>query len=146
MTPEREDDRIRAEFAALRAEASRPGAVPDFQEMISRAHHAGERTAPVVGTIPHRRTVQIGGWVSLAVAAAAAGLLLVPPGATDADAEFERLVAAYASTAATVFHSPTSGLLTTPGLDLGSVPSIGQGVRGMDRPPSRDVPRDGRDS
>jgi len=146
VTEEREDDRIRAGFEALRTDASRPGAVPDFAEMISRAHHASESVEPVVHAIPRRRAVQVGGWMSLAAAAAVVGLLLVGPRATDADAEFERLVASYSSTAATAFHSPTSGLLRTPGLDLGSVPSIGQGVRGMDRPPVTDVPRDGRDS
>lgn len=146
MTEQREDDRIRAGFEALRAEASRPGAVPDFAEMISRARHASEPVEPVVRAIPSRRAVQIGGWMSLAAAAAVVGLLLVGPRATDADAEFERLVASYSTTAATAFHSPTSGLLRTPGLDLGSVPSIGQGVRGMDRPPVNEASPNGRDS
>lgn len=146
MKQRREDDRIRAEFEALRADASRPGVVPDFGEMIARAQASSERTEPVVGTIPHRRAVQVGGWMSLAAAAAVVGLLLVRPGSTDADAEFERLVAAYSTSAATAFNSPTSGLLRTPGLDLGSVPSIGQGVRGIDPPPAADMPPNGRDS
>lgn len=148
MRIEREDDRIRAGFAAMRADASGEGAVPDFDDMISRARQvpAQEHEASVTRLTPRRRAFQIGGWVSLAAAAAVAGLLLVDPGISDEDAEFERLVAAYSTTAATAFHSPTSGLLRTPGLDLGSVPSIGQGVRGMDRPPASDGPRDGRDS
>ena len=65
--------------------------------------------------------------MSLAAAAAAAGLLLVEPSAATADAEFERLVLAFATDgAAGAWRSPTSSLLNTPGLDLGSVPSVGE--------------------
>ena len=125
MTEQREDDRIRAGFEALRAEASRPGAVPDFAEMISRARHASEPVEPVVRAIPSRRAVQIGGWMSLAAAAAVVGLLLVGPRATDADAEFERLVSDYSELmAGGAWRSPTAPLLDVPGLDLGAVPSF----------------------
>lgn len=146
MTRDNEEDLIRGEFEALRAESTRPGAVPDFGDMMARARRDAGRMddAPVVRTLQHRRVVRIGGWMSLAAAAAAVGLLLVDTGSLDRDAEFERMVASYSASNATTWRSPTSALLDLPGLDLGSVPSIGRGVRGVNRP-NQDLP-DGRDS
>ena len=77
--------------------------------------------------------------MSLATAAAAAGVLLVSPPADTADAEFERLVAAYARSGS--WTSPTASLLEIPGIDLAEVPSIGgalPGVDGSDAPNGRD--------
>ena len=127
MTRDNEEDLIRGEFEALRAESTRPGAVPDFGDMMARARRDAGRMddAPVVRTLQHRRVVRIGGWMSLA-------------------AECERMVASYSASNATTWRSPTSALLDLPGLDLGSVPSIGRGVRGVNRP-NQDLP-DGRDS
>lgn len=149
MTRERAEDGIRAEFEALRADVERPGGVPDFGAMMTRARAEAEQVdAVVVHTFPHRRAVTIGGWMSLAAAAAAVGLLLADVGGTNPDDEFERLVASYTSTtSASTWRSPTSGLLELPGLDLGGVPAIGWGLDGAD---SNDPPSgsslDGRDS
>ena len=88
--------------------------------------------------------------MTLATAAAAAGLVfMVDQGSTsDADAEFERLVANYAATSASgTFTSPTSRLLEIPGVDLGAVPSVGDALRGFDPTTARpggDI--EGRDS
>lgn len=146
---------LREEFDALRRDAGRSGRVPDFDAMMARAKDevvsrpalevvaggaarssdaakpgSDERTGD--GVRARRRVVRIGGWVSLATAAVAAGLLLVqnPTRGLDADAEFERLVAAYsADAAAGAWRSPTDGLLDMPGLDLGAVPSVGGSLR-----------------
>ena len=138
-----EDAKLRDEFGVLRASVRSSGTVPDFDSMITRA-----RTDVVTEARARRRLSNIGGWASLATAAAAAGILLLGNPQTDADAEFERLVAAYsADVAAGVLESPTAALLESPGLDLGAVPSVGSSLRGLDRnaAPGRNGP-EGRDS
>jgi hypothetical protein len=139
-----DNDRIREEFRVLRADTERPRGVPDFQALMARAK-VDSSTRPVVevveggtgrhdvGADPRHSLVRIGGWVSLAAAAAAAGLLFFNPFLTNEDAEFESLVTAFASDAATgAWQSPTSTLLEIPGLDLGTVPSIGGSIRGVE--------------
>lgn len=163
---ERDRD-LRSEFDGLRAEVGEPGRLPDFDVMIGRVRSELAATmdegmpptdarpgpgdaADVVdlGVVRRRRLTRLGGWVSLATAAAAVGVMLVSdpgPGAADADAEFEQLVLSYSS-ATRSFASPTDALLDIPGVDLGSVPSVSDGLRGF--VPSRDEPgsTDGRDS
>jgi hypothetical protein len=80
-----------------------------------------------------RRIVRIGGWASAAVAAALVGLLLMGEG-SDADREFERLVAAYSTDMASgAWRSPTSGLLDVTGMSLTrSMPSLGVPIPGVD--------------
>ena len=138
-----EDVTFRDEFGALRAEVGSSGTVPDFDSMMMRA-----RAEVVTKARSRRRLSNIGGWVSLATAAAAAGILLLGNPQADADAEFERLVAAYsADLAAGGLESPTAVLLDGPGLDLAAVPSVGSTLRGLDRDaaPGRNGP-EGRDS
>jgi hypothetical protein len=133
------DDRdLREEFELLREDVRGSGRVPDFDAMLLRARdEIGSRPALQVAagggdnTRVRRRAVRVGGWVTLATAAAAAGILLIgsPAPAVDADAEFERLVAAYTADASSgAWRSPTATLLRSPGLDLGSVPSIGGSI------------------
>lgn len=162
------DQGLRDDFASLRSELKTPGRVPDFDTVIARAKEvaASRPTLEVVaggapGGAPResvhgaeedqtrRRAVKIGGWMSLATAAAAAAILLVggPVTDSDADADFERLVASYSTDAAAgAWRSPTATLLRTPGVDLGSVPSIGTPLRGLDPSsvPESDAPQ-GRD-
>jgi hypothetical protein len=138
VTHEKDDDRIRDDFLELRAHVERPEAIPDFETMMARAHaEVGARPALAVvdggasgsrsERDARRQLTRIGGWMSLAAAAAAAGLLLVEPPSADADAEFQSLVIAFAADgAAGAWRSPTSSLLSLPGLDLGSVPSVGE--------------------
>lgn len=138
----RDDDRLRDTFQALRKETARSGGVPEFDGMLAEAKRRAEQRpalevfaghASRKGRPTRRRLVQIGAWGSVALAAGVAALILVnrPP---TGDAEFERLVAAYASeTAAGSWSSPTSALLEVPGMDLlRSVPSIGAPLRGID--------------
>jgi hypothetical protein len=125
---ESDDDRIREEFRVLRADTERPRGVPDFQALMARA-----KVEASTGPAPRHSFVRIGGWVSLAAAAAVAGLFFLNPSLTDEDARFESLVTAFASDAATgAWQSPTSTLLEIPGLDLGTVPSIGGSIRGVE--------------
>lgn len=134
MTDHREDADLRAAFDDLRRETER--SVPDFGGMLTSARHeADDHAAPALSLHkdgqeskssaqrPRPRIAVIGGWATLAAAAAVAGLLLFEAPVDDADAEFEALVASYTTVART--PSPTAGLLDTPGLDLGSVPRIG---------------------
>lgn len=149
MNSDRDDDRIDRKFRGLKAHTERPGAIPDFAAMMAKARIESERPAGIeMEARPRRDFVHIGGWMSLAAAAAAAGLLLLNPASSDADLAFERLVSTYtADVSSGAWRSPTSGLLETPGLDLGSVPSIGGMIRGLDRTdaPTPDGP-EGRDS
>lgn len=138
MTRDTEDKRIREDFEELRAHTERAGVVPEFDAMMARAKSdavstpdldliQGGAPASVRERVSRRRIVRVGGWMSLAAAAAAAGLLLVGPSSATTDAEFESLVLAFAMDAASgAWHSPTSSLLDTPGLDLASVPSVGE--------------------
>lgn len=142
MTRDRDEERLRQAFQELRTETGRGRGVPAFDAMLAEAERrAEERPAleVVAGGAPvrtRRRLVRIGAWASAAVAATVAGLVLVDT-APGGEAEFERLVAAYASQTGPGLSSPTSGLLDVPGLDLvRSVPSIGAPVRGLD-PSSR---------
>jgi len=139
VTHERDDDRIRDDFHELRAHVGRPGAPPNFDVMMARARIESERESrpelDVAGggargsdseRASRRRLTRIGGWMSLAAAAAAAGLLLFEPSSVEADAEFQSLVVAFAADGATgAWRSPTSSLLDIPGIDLGTVPSVG---------------------
>lgn len=137
---ERDDERMKERFQALRAETRGSGAVPDFDTMLAEAKLAGQRPALEVvsgGESPERvrgrRWLRAGAWASAAVAAGLVGLVLVDRGPSGED-EFERLVAAYTSQGgAESWRSPTSGLLEVPGMDLmRTVPSIGGAARGVD--------------
>jgi hypothetical protein len=88
-----------------------------------------------------RRVMQIGGWASAAVAAAVAGVLLMG-GPSDADREFERLVASYTTDlSAGAWSSPTAALMNVPGMNLTrSVPSFGTTIRGLDPSQRPNVP------
>lgn len=138
MTDHRDDADLRAAFGDLRSEVDRTA--PAFETMVEAARRQagelpelrvvdGDPTVGGGGGVGHRmqgrgaRFAVLGGWVSLAAAAAAVGLLMLNPPVDDADAEFEALVASYTAVART--PSPTAALLDLPGLDLGSVPRIG---------------------
>jgi hypothetical protein len=144
------DRTLREEFDHLRSDVRRSGRVPDFEVMLSKAREETAARPPVALVtndgprnasgqhtgVARRRAVRIGGWMSLATAAAAVGILLVrqPEPSVNADAEFERLVASYSADAAGgAWRSPTATLLRSPGLDLGSVPSIGGALRDMNQ-------------
>lgn len=159
MKRARDDHRLRDGFRELRAHAERPGAVPDFEKMMTRAKAESAAQPPyeLVRTDTagrqrpdgvRRNVARIGGWVSLAAAAAAAGLLFLDPGGSRADAEFERLVSAFATDAGSgAWQSPTSSLLEMPGLDMGAVPSIGGAIWGLGAVGAPDVTEaEGRDS
>ena len=61
----------------------------------------------------------------MAAAAAVASIVMVTSRPDSADAEFEQLVASYSADAGLGgWRSPTDGLLRTPGVDLGAVPSV----------------------
>lgn len=137
MTDHREDADLRAAFDDLRDEVDRT--TPGFAGMIAgaradarleselplRLHVDADDSGSEAGRSGSRRRIfVIGGWASLAAAAAVAGLLLVDRPVDEADAEFEALVASWTTVART--PSPTAGLLDLPGLDLGSVPRIGR--------------------
>jgi hypothetical protein len=137
----RDDDLVRERFQDLRADIQgSSGRVPDFRVMMDRAQE-GAATIPSLrvesgGTSASRRRRRMlwtGGWASALAAAALAGLLLTS-GGEDQDAEFDRLVASFATDAsAGAWRSPTSGLLEVPGIELTrSVPSIGGALRGLD--------------
>ena len=144
MTKQPDDGQLRARFQQLRAETEQPGRIPLFRAMVDRARDEAA-ASPALEVVhggqsesdrrvhPSRRIVRAGAWASAALAAALAGVLLTNAG-PDADAEFERLVAAYASDASGgAWRSPTSGLLDFPGIELiRSVPSVGGLVRGLD--------------
>ena len=155
MTHRQDDDRLREEFGQLRSETEGSARVPDFRAMLEKAK-VDAVAAPELVAGPElqvtqggrsgagerrRRVVRIGGWASVAIAAAFAGVLLVGDG-SDADREFERLVAAYAADASSgAWRSPTSGLLNVTGMDLTrSVPSLGTTIRGLDPNQPTNVP------
>jgi hypothetical protein len=142
-----QDESLRDDFRALRSDVEGSGTIPDFSRMMTRA-----RTE--IANTPELRLVDGGGepdsvlergggrqrralwahpgtWMSAAMAAAVAGVLLIGEGRNSADADFERLVASYSADAALgAWRSPTEGLLRTPGIDLGGVPSIAPSVTG----------------
>ena len=152
-----DDDGLREEFQRLRSETEGSARVPEFRAMLEKAKvDAVARPEPTVAppelaaaapklqlvqggqsesdvAARRRRVVRIGGWASAAVAAAMAGVLLMG-GPSDADREFERLVAAYtADVSSGAWQSPTSGLMNVPGMNLTrSVPSLGAAIRGLD--------------
>ena len=136
-----DDDRLREEFGRLRSETEASARIPDFGAMLEEAKvDAAARPElqviqggqPDAGT-RRRRVVRIGAWASAAVAAAFAGVLLMG-GPSDADLEFDRLVAVYsAEVASGTWRSPTSALMDVPGMNLTrSVPSVGTTIRGLD--------------
>lgn len=145
MSHENDDRRIVDGFAELRRQTE--SKAPDFEEMMAKARAAaadvpqltvvtgGEGGSPQAAQPDvRRRLARVGGWASLATAAAAAGLLMVQSGSDQADAEFEALVAAYTSSAtAGAWTSPTAALLDVPGLDLGSVPTFNGVLNAADR-------------
>lgn len=172
MTRRKEDDLIRQDFERLRSETEASGRVPEFGVVMARAKADAAASLDLPVVVPDlpvvvpdlrvvagdptpsapqpssRRVLRIGGWASAALAAGVAAILLVP-GGSDADDEFDRLVSAYASDAAAgAWTSPTATLLDVPGMHLTrSVPSLGGAVRGLDpagRPSGPD--REGRDS
>jgi hypothetical protein len=143
VTRQREDDGLRERFQELRGESARQGGLPDFDAMIARARAeaTGRPTLGLLGgaawrrggpATDYRRLARAGAWASFAVAATVAGLLLTDR--RPREAEFERLVAAYATDAsAGAWRSPTASLLAVPGMELTrSMPSIGGPVRGLD--------------
>lgn len=148
---------LRDDFAALRGHVEASGAVPDFERMLARARaeasdtadpglvvEQGGRSVPPATVGSSGRPVWAGraAWASLAAAAAVAAILVVGSGTDSAEAEFERLVSSYTTDAGLgAWSSPTAGLLRTPGIDLGAVPSVGPVLRrGVD------PDRGGRDS
>jgi len=152
MTDEREQDGLRQRFGELRAEAERPGRVPEFGALMARARAeaegqprlgviAGGSRARVSAAPGSRRLVRVGAWATAAVAATVATLVFTDR-QPDPDAAFEQLVAAYsADLSGGAWESPTSSLLEVPGMDLTrSMPSIGSPVRGLD--PSSLPPRE----
>lgn len=139
MTQGRNNRDLQRDFEALRDRVEGSGRVPDFTAMIGRARAQaaglaeGAGRAPTsgpTGVRPRRRSWVR--WAPLAAAAVAAGVLLFGGPGTSADAEFERLVAAYSSTIAPAARqSPTASLMNIPGIDLGAVPSFGAYSRGV---------------
>lgn len=139
---QREDERLRERFQALRAETRGSADTPDFDSMMDEAmRRTGERRGLEVvaggaskGRSPgRRRLMRASAWTSAALAAAVAGLLIVDR-APSGEEDFERLVATYANElGGTTWSSPTSGLLEVPGSGLmRSVPSIGGPVSPVD--------------
>lgn len=153
MTQRNDDDLLREAFQDLRGDIRRRGAVPDATSMLARAREEARAENPDAAV---QSAVRGGGraWarrsagLSFAAAAAVAALILLDGSDTQADREFERLVAAYSTdVSAGAWRSPTDALLRTPGLDLGAVPSFGATFEGL--APRPDAPRDtdpGRDS
>ncbi len=149
MTQIHDDDRLREEFHRLRSETEGSASLPEFRAMLEKAK-ADAEVFPDLQVVPggqsasearRRRIVRIGGWASAAVAAALVGLLLLGEG-SDADREFERLVAAYSTDMASgAWRSPTSGLLDVTGMSLTrSVPSLGAPISGIDADRLPNVP------
>ena len=132
MTDEPRDPELRAGFDALRRSMAEEGRIPPFEPMLEAARaEARRRPAP-------RRARPFLLWTPLAAAAAVAALFLLAQPASDADAEFERLVADYTQLAAGgTWRSPTASLLQTPGVDLGAVPTFRGALSGLNRPGSR---------
>ena len=136
-----DDDRLREDFRRLRSETEGSASVHDFRAMLEKARTGGVAPPELrvlqggqsdVGA-RRRRVVRIGGWASAAVAAAIGGILLMGS-PSDADREFDRLVAAYSTELSSgAWQSPTSGLLNVPGMDLTrSVPSFSTAIWGLD--------------
>lgn len=155
-----DDDRLEEKFGRLRSETEGSPRVPDFRAMLEKAKVAAAER-PDLQVIQggqadpgqsdagsrRRRVMQIGGWASAAVAAAVAGVLLTG-GPSDADREFERLVASYTTDlSAGAWRSPTAALMNVPGMNLTrSVPSFGITIRGLDPSQLPNVPeRETRD-
>lgn len=152
MTPEREQDALRDEFQRLRSETEGSARVPDFGAMVSRAKEeaASGPTVAVHGRASRRprRAFVVGGWATVALAAAVAGVLLVDS-RREADADFERLVASYSSEAAGgAWSSPTGSLLEVPGMSyMRTMPSVGDPLRDFDPSRLSEPPKpEGRDS
>ena len=125
------DDPLRERFQRLRADTE-SRAAPAFRAMLERAKDAAATVSAPERRVPARRPwLRTAGWASAALAAAVAGLLLTR-GRPDPDAEFERLVTAFASDAsAGAWRSPTDRLLDVPGRDLmRSLPSVGSALAG----------------
>jgi hypothetical protein len=147
----RDEGPLRDAFAALARDTRRRAAVPDFDAMLARAR--AEASAPARGPRPPSAVAwaRPERWLALAAAAAVATLLLVD-GSSRADREFERVVGSWTDVVnAGALRSPTEGLLRTPGLDLGSVPTFGSwpgsSLPGLDlRPAAADTRDPRRDS
>lgn len=146
-----------AEFRDLAHEVKASGRVPDFSSMMERVHaEVSDTDVIAIGSRPpdagtsgartsedaRRDFRRLGRWIPVAAAAAVAGLLLFGDG-TGGDDEFERLVSDYAASAGD-WRSPTASLMKIPGVDLGSVPSIGGGLLDIDLPDTNTD--EGRDS
>ncbi len=146
---------LEAEFRDLAHDVKASGRVPDFSSMMERVH-AEVADADVIGSRTsdfgpsgartsedaRRDFRRFGRWIPVAAAAAVAGLLLFGDG-TGGDDEFERLVSDYVASAGD-WRSPTASLMNIPGVDLGSVPSIGRGLLDIDLPDTNTD--EGRDS
>lgn len=151
---DRRDDDLREAFDTLRAETR--AAAPDFATMMARVRDEADAMPPLrvesggadrAEPRARPRFLRLGGWASVAAAAAIAAVLLTR-GGTDADADFERLVATYATEVApAATRSPTSGLLDVPGIALTrSVPSFGGALGGLGLPTPPENPEEGRQS
>jgi hypothetical protein len=138
MSGHRDDEGLRGRFQHLREETEQDGRVPDFDAMMARAR-ADAASSPTLEVVDggqgarrgpdatRRRVFRLGGWASAALAAALAGLLLLPAD-RDGD-EFDALVASFSSS--TTLQSPTAGLLDVPGIEfVRSMPSVGGSLRG----------------
>ena len=156
-----DDDRLEEEFGRLRSETEGSARVPHFGAMLEKAKADAAERPEIAAERPdlqviqggqadagqpdagsrRRRVMQIGGWASAAVAAAVAGVLLMG-GPSDADREFERLVASYTTDlSAGAWRSPTAALMNVPGMNLTrSVPSFGTTIRGLDPSQLPNVP------
>ena len=132
---QRDDDRLRETFQALRSETEEARRVPEFSGMLDEARRRAE-ARPVLQVVAGgqrgRRLMRAGAWASAVLAASVVGLILIdrPP---SGDEDFERLVAAYVTGPRATWGSPTSGLLEVPGIDfMRSLPSIGAPIWGVD--------------
>ncbi len=146
---------LEAEFEALAGAVGASGRVPDFRAMMARAHAEALEDPDVVAIGSRRPTsgrtsedarrdfTRFGRWIPAVAAAAVAGLLLFGGDRTNGDEEFDRLVADYAASAGG-WQSPTASLMNIPGVDLGTVPSVGGSLLDIDLPHTNSD--EGRDS
>ena len=151
MSQERENDALRDAYQRLRSETEGSARVPDFGAMMARAKEEAARPsmAVVAGRGRPRRALVVGGWATVALAAAIAGILLVDSRGGGDEQRFEHLVATYTADAAGgVWTSPTAGLLDVPGMSFTrSMPSVGDPLRDFDpRAVSEPSAPEGRDS
>jgi hypothetical protein len=103
-------------------------AAPAFGAMLARARAQAVQTQPAAGATPIRsarrwRPSRLVAWGGPVLVAAGLGALWVIPERLK-DREFDRVVTEWAETEATL-RSPTDGLLTVPGSEFLTLPSLG---------------------